>query len=397
MFALDKTITGDSSLLFEKENFSDKEDFFIIGKSVLDQSKDFLNIIKLCGTKLEINIPNNFLKMVSQLTVHEFDLWQKVMPKSIYENYCNEIFEKAKKALEKTDFNYYENIFLKSFKLLNSLQKIKVNKKKWEFLNNNEIVGINRDIIDSLKPDENGFCEQIIYDQFSTTTGRLTVKSGPQILRLNKEYKSVFKSRHKGGKIVQFDYVSLEPRIALILAGHNPGVDIYSDINKMVFDEKFERDICKLSTLSVMYGMSAKNLAEKTNLSISDCQNIILPKLKEYFGVHSRNIKLMKEMKNNGFIRNHFGRAIYPNDSSAHILYSCFNQSSAFDAGMLGFLNVVEILPSDVLPIFIIHDNLGLDIPKNYFDNNELFEKIKEAINPISNFPGKLIVAYDNI
>ena len=71
-------------------------------------------------------------------------------------------------------------------------------------------------VISSLRtflPDDTGQAKKVRYDQIGTTTGRLTVKSGPAILTLPQKYRDVISSRYDQGKVIQIDFVSVEPRV----------------------------------------------------------------------------------------------------------------------------------------------------------------------------------------
>ena len=52
----------------------------------------------------------------------------------------------------------------------------------------------------SFIPDKLGYTQQITYNQHSTSTGRLTVDKGPQILTLAKKYRDIIQSRFEGGQ-----------------------------------------------------------------------------------------------------------------------------------------------------------------------------------------------------
>jgi hypothetical protein len=59
-----------------------------------------------------------------------------------------------------------------------------------------------------------------------------------------------------------------------------------------------------------------------------------------------------------------FGRPIFVEDRSDHVLFNHFVQSSAAEASILGFYRLFETAPaslSDCVPIFVIHDALVVD------------------------------------
>lgn len=368
------------------------EDRWIVGKS--NPEKDLLLALFLFGTKLEITPPKVYSKIMNNFGWERNIPWQKVMPDHDYVKWTDDVLNKVSKALESFSSEYHDNVFVKACELLAALQPMKIHGKKWDYLASHDITGVQSSVIESFRPYKDGFTDKIEYNLNSTVTGRMTVKSGPEILTLNKELKSIIKSRYKGGKIVQFDYVSLEPRLALILGGYEVSDDIYSDINDLIFDNKFTRDIVKLSTLSVMYGSGAEKLSESIGLSFQESRGII-SQLKQFFGVHKMSKELSNEYKKNKFIRNFFGRAIHAEDGAAHRLFSNYNQSSATDCANIGFWNIIQLWKGTrVIPQFLIHDNLALDFPPEML-TEENFEKTKEVGSKVPNLNGKLLLGYD--
>lgn len=384
-----KHITSDGEWIDELP-----DNCWIVGKS--QPENDLLTALMLSGCSLDISPPDNHLKVMRMFTYKDHIPWEMVMPVHDYEIWVQNVIDKIYKAFRASDLSYHENIFKRSCEVLRALRPMKIHKKKWAYLAERDIQGINNNVIESFSPNEDGFADCIEYNSTSTISGRLKVVSGPEILLLNKELKQIIKSRYSDGSIIQFDYVSLEPRLALILAGHGVSNDIYSDINSRVFDGKFSRDIVKLSTLSVMYGAGAQSLSEKTDMSMTDSKNII-KQLKEFFGIHDISKRLSKEYKDKKFIRNHFGRAITPESGESHKLYNNFIQSSAVDAAMLGFWNIVKFWDkTDIIPLFVIHDNFGLDFP-SYMFTDENIEKTKMIGSEIPKLNGKLLLGHDKI
>ena len=97
------------------------------------------------------------------------------------------------------------------------------------------------------------------YDRVSTKTGRLTIKSGPQILTLKREFRSIFSPSSSKSKLFEIDFISLEPRVALNFANVHASNDVYlsfiqnSGIN-------ISRDAAKLAVLCSLYGAGETRL-----------------------------------------------------------------------------------------------------------------------------------------
>lgn len=367
---------------------------WIVGESY--PNRDLLTALMLSGKKMEIKPPKVFAKIMNRFSHRDYMPWQDTMPDKVYEKWTSGLLNQISKALEEFDLTYYTDVFKKSSEVLEALEPMKINCKKWDYLASHDIQGVSDDVVDSFEPYEDGFVDKVRYTQTSTVTGRLIVESGPEILRLNKELKPIIKSRYKGGKVIQFDYVSLEPRLALVLAGYKVSEDVYSDINALVFNKKLTRDIVKISTLSVMYGAGADSLVEKTGLTSEECKKII-KELKEFFGIHDMARKLTKEYRSNKFIRNHFGRTLYAESAAGHRLFNNFIQSTAVDCAMLGFWNIIQLWKDTrIVPLFVIHDNFGLDFPPEML-TDENIQRTKDVGAEIPNLGGKLLLGHDMI
>jgi hypothetical protein len=145
-----------------------------------------------------------------------------------------------------------------------------------------------------------------------------------------------------------------------------------------------------------MYGAGSQSLSEKTGLPISICKQTI-KQLKEFFDIYNITKKLSKEFQVQKIIRNHFGRAIYPEDGAGHKLYNNSIQSTAVDAAMLGFFNIINALKeTDAIPVFVIHDNIGVDFPPEML-TSEWIEKIKFIGGEIPGLSDKLLLDSDTI
>ena len=205
-----------------------------------------------------------------------------------------------------------------------------------------------------------------MYQQGST--GRTTVKRGPKILTLKKEHRSIIKSRFKGGKIVQFDYSSLEPRIMLALAGKDTPGDIYDDIARKT-GVNLERAKLKMSVMGALYGISSLKLQGLLPHSV-DASNI-LDKIRSTFGITTLANRLRREYDHKSKITNFFGRPLYFSRSDSHLLVSHYVQSTGVDVCLTGFSNILSKISSEgmrAVPIFLIHDALLIDMPEDEFD-----------------------------
>ena len=239
--------------------------------------------------------------------------------------------------------------------------------------------------LSSFLPEGDGLLSRPVYSQVASCSGRLTVTKGPSILTLRKDRRSLLRSSKKDGTIVQIDFVSLEPRVALSVAGHESPADIYEDIRENVLGGCVSRKVAKIATISSLYGMSARKLSEMVGLKSESEAREVLKKIRGHFQIRCLERELNKSVISDGFIKSHYGRIMNIDDSSNHILVNRFIQSTATDAALLGFQKLVDEIQNNGIsadPVFVIHDALIFDVEK--YDLEKLSQFVK---NPIS-LPG---------
>ena len=224
----------------------------------------------------------------------------------------------------------------------------------------------------SFTPDANGHACEIKYDQAGTSTGRLTVESGPSILTLPKQYRNIIRSTC-GGSVYEVDFVSLEPRFVLHVMGIEPPEDIYEHIRQSLFKGELTRKIVKLATLSALYGSSSQLLSELTGITTSS--RPIIRRVKEYFKSENLADRLTAEIRDGG-LYNYYGRPLFDlrvGEKDTKLL-SHYVQSSSVDTALLGFSKLAEVLKSlSARPIYVIHDAVMFDVPMGHEDE---FKKI---------------------
>ena len=297
--------------------------------------------------------------------------WHLTMPEKAYKSFQTllETYEQSQVGL---DLSYYNNIYLPTEKVFTYLQPAKVNVERYEQYKLVDTTGHIR----SFQPNEHGFAQCAQYDRVATLTGRLKTTSGPTLLHLPKVYRGVLESRWgKDGAVVSLDYKSLEPRVLLSTCGTQPierAKDIYSQIKEELFslNPEVTRDVVKKIVLSELYGAGIESLRQRLP-NVQDLQATV-GQIAEWFQLDTLRQKLFEEWKNTGnrWITNYYGRRV--KTETAHTLVNHYVQSTAVDVAMLGFLNILEYVEElgkqeDIVPIFILHDALILDIHKNSF------------------------------
>ena len=329
--------------------------------------KDAINIVL---PNLSMNVPWNYV-----LGKHEFNTRLK--------SFLNNLFQ----FIQAVEDSGYRDTYFITRKFLKSLSGGLIDEPKLHQYLQCETNPTILSILNSFKPTESGNTRTIEYNLTSTSTGRSIVKKGPRILTLPVKYRDIL-SHTPQHTLVQLDFISLEPRVALYLTGNNSNAsDIYGYINDTLFSGKLNRPQMKIATLCALYGVSALRL--KKIMGGND-SNMIIKKIKDFFSVVSQVTEMKKHLTKTNFLQNFFGRPLFFENTSDHLLFSHFIQSTAVDVAMLGFCELQRIMSSEGIfmkPIFVIHDALILEI------KNQSIDKVKEMcrkgieVDRMGNFP----------
>lgn len=300
--------------------------------------------------------------------------WHLTLPEKLCRAIENDQ-ERFKQELNNLDLSYVENVYVPTEKVFEYIQPAKINVETYQHYSQLDPTTTHH--IQSFKPDVNGYAQKVEYDRVSNVTGRFKTVSGPMLLHLPKIYRSVLESRWKDkGAIVSLDYKSLEPRVLLATSGTQPREEIQRDIYEAVKLSLFQdnpevdRDAVKKIVLSELYGAGIDSLRQRIP-NVRDLE-VVVEQISEWFGLEGLRAKLYEQWKETGFkyITNFYGRRV--KTETSHTLVNHYVQSSAVDVAMLGFLNIlqyVEELENQeyIVPIFILHDALILDIHEKCF------------------------------
>ena len=198
----------------------------------------------------------------------------------------------------------------------------------------------NTKIRHSISKINNSF-NKIIYNPWSTVTGRLTTnKSSFPILTLNKELRPALTPNND--IFVELDYNSAELRVLLGLLGEQqPSEDIHTWIGANVFSDKFTRDQVKKKIFAWLYNPKARN-----------------KKLNHYFDRGRLDDLFYK----NGVIETPYDRTIEaPPEKSVNYLV----QSTTSDLFLTSAIKISKMLKHKKSYVaFCIHDSLVLDFSK---------------------------------
>jgi DNA polymerase I-like protein with 3'-5' exonuclease and polymerase domains len=233
----------------------------------------------------------------------------------------------------------------------------------------------NETIISCIKSFRNN--RRLSYDMFKTSTGRLVVDSGPQVLTLPSKNRSIIKSSFKEGKVLSIDFSALEPRICLKLNNKDTSGDVYEEISSLI-SFNADRSVIKRATISILYGASYSSLSH-LNISLERCKEVYNV-INEYFGLDNI-VKDASYVDENDLRKNFFGRPLDNiKETRKHILVNNYVQSTAVDISLNYFYELVNILDEEfVKPLFILHDAIIFDVESDYVE--ELNRVVNKGYN----------------
>jgi hypothetical protein len=366
---INRDILGTSSHLgWDGENFI-KQRTLADDDWVYDNATAEKSLRPLCDLKaVKINFPGEIHKKIwSQIpgVAQDEIKWSLSLTERNFKTTVKNTLEQLWKLLQSVEGTYYINDFYVIRKLLLSLSAAKIDATLYHTIMRSQ--NVNKNSLAGFKPNSQGYAKVPVYNQTKTVSGRLVVESGPNILTLKKEYRSVLSSRYAGGAIVQVDFVSLEPRVLLTFLEKKSQRDVYSQIAKDVFEGKVDRDSVKILTLGVVYGLSSNSLADKLNVDKITAKRLN-KKIRNYFRLDDLT-QLLISSAESGKIKNMYGREVNVSGDAGYVLVNRFVQSSAADAALIAFSLFAENLSkitNKILPIFLIHDAIILDVPAEH-------------------------------
>jgi hypothetical protein len=302
--------------------------------------------------------------------------WISALGKDRFLKVVSRAYKETEAWLESDDVKDYMRFHLLEREVLSLLQSTKVDTREFESRKSSPSV-------ESFRPNSSGYAPTVLYSQ-ATSTGRLKVVEGPKILTISRQDRKVISSRFSDGRILQVDFVSLEPRVALYSVGQNPGSDdVYEWIARSV-GSNLSRSKVKVPTLSILYGQAARN------------DDPVSSSLREKIGAIFR-VNDLRERVTSGRFTNGYGRPLEQVED--RLVISHFVQSTAVDVALLGFRKLLADLSSNVgngiVPIFVLHDALILDVSPEFY--GLLKKRVEEGVNvdPLGHFPLSLGPIWD--
>lgn len=248
------------------------------------------------------------------------------------------------------------------------------------------------------------------FTQNVTATGRLSslnpnLQNIPVRTEEGKRIREGFVAE-PGKKFIQADYSQFELRLAAVLSGDKAliadfesGVDIHTKTASDVFGvpmeqvSKEQRRAAKTINFGVLYGMSAKALADQTKMPIYEAQKFIA----DYFEVR-KPVRMyldgvLAKARNEGYVETYYGRRRpTPDVKSANFIVRQAAERAACNMPIQGteadlmkraMIRLDKILPADVLLVLQIHDSLVVECPEEKVTEiSEILKREMENIAP---------------
>jgi hypothetical protein len=380
------------SIIFDRNLFGNKiNDIYYDGKNVrqitngeaiepdLYLNEEEIKIINQLFCLERIGFPSNkWLNIYKTLNGKKNNAtstpWIYFLKREDFKNEVQSYIHRVSSEIDKIDQEYLNQFHSYDF-LFKSLQPTAIDEEQQK----KYCLGTEqtqKEILKSFSPN-NGYSKKPIYGRINSTTGRLIIEEGPNILILKKEYRNIITSRFGSeGKIVYLDFSSLEPRVLLSITRDCQDNDLPQDIYQhfmSTYNLDISRKIVKIALLSQLYGANEETLHKQLLGHVKKPEELIAI-IKDYFGIETLKQKLKEEFNtNNGkYIKNFYGRKISCEGAKPYVLLNYYIQSTAVDVAMQGFTNIVKKIhkanyQNHIIPLFILHDGLILDIHEDFF------------------------------
>lgn len=353
--------------------WGENKNFFELTNNIEVESQINLNLLFRFNLKQINTSPQQ--KYVSMAKALNKDIlpWKLVMTNKDFKDYLTRLISDIQTNLKNCITDYYD-IWDEENAIFENLESCFINKQKLD----DYLKECSNEVVCSFKSNSKEL-QVPSYDRLKGITGRTIVSSGPNILGLHKKYRDIIESKFGSeGKIFYLDFSSLESRLLLYEAGKDCiQDDLYDFLSKKIFSSKYDRNLIKGVVLSDLYGMSAQNIANKLSIEFEESK-VILQSLRHYFNTNNLKERLKLSYIKNGHIQNKYKRCIQVDEPYDHIFMNYYAQSSGVDVSLLGFSSIVDFLKENkIRPLFVLHDALIIDCPKQSYDKLKQLNKVK--------------------
>ncbi len=248
------------------------------------------------------------------------------------------------------------------------------------------------------------------FTQDVTATGRLSslnpnLQNIPTRTELGKKIREGFVAE-EGKVMISADYAQFELRLAAALSGDealvkdfNDGVDIHTKTAAEVYGVKMEevtkeqRRMAKVVNFGIIYGMSAKGLADATGMTIEEAKKFV----KQYFElrkpIQDKLNGYLEQARSEGFVETYFGRRRpTPDVKSANFIVRTGAERAAqnmpiqgteADLMKLAMIRLDKELPEGAEMIMQVHDSIMVEVsPEKAEETKEVMKRVMEGVAP---------------
>lgn len=379
-----RALNSPKHLLLNENSISwsaDVGDCWVLGDPTHTRSAG--SLLETLSRETPCAVPDEFVRSMDGIAQGRIP-WPLIVPQRVLGDHLRNLASDFEEALERA--GEYAETLARSRRILSRLQPCRIDLAALRVEQGKSATGT----LDSFEPGPDFTCYPPIYSH-ATSTGRLTVKSGPKILTLQKEHRRILTSRFDGGRMMQVDFVSLEPRVLRLLAEGSAPIDIYSDVSTRLGGAANRRQV-KLATLKMLYGSGRAGITE----DVGSISPKAIRGIEDYFGLPRLRASLQAQLGRDGAIKSRWGRPL-PEATETHLLVSHFTQSTAVDVALGGFGDMVErfeIEDLDIVPCYVLHDALLLDVHPGSMSRLEEIAREGVDVDDLGHFEVSLSPAY---
>lgn len=271
----------------------------------------------------------------------------------------------------KTDRDHFLSYHKPKMAFLSSMDRAHIDKVTYQALR--EANTVDKTVLESFSPDDQGFASKVEYSALETKTGRLVVMNGPNINILPKDARTILKSRWEKGCIASVDFSSVEMQVLLVANGEQPKQDVYSDFSES-YELDLPRDISKRALISAVYGAGPSLVSNM--VGSREKGEEIFDNAKTYLQTESLEETLKEQCEeNDGDFFSSFGRRLSHKDLTN--LINGYAQSTAVDVCIKGFENLTKIMIDKGISyrkLFVLHDAIFFDLEneENYLELSKI-------------------------
>lgn len=229
----------------------------------------------------------------------------------------------------------------------------------------------------------------LVYADFhtmGTETGRFSASNPPiQTIPTRKipEYRQLFISNK--GKLIVADAQAQEPRILAYLSGDkalrkifDEGKDVHTIVTRAIFnDETIQKSDPrrdregKTINLASSYGLSARGLADKLNIELSEAETFLRNYFNKFSGVAMFRDRMYSQANRFEYVESISGRRVYINKHNRQWQNNSINapiQSSAADLFKAWLCEIHRVCGDKNIfypVVMVVHDEIVLDVEMN--------------------------------